>query len=171
MKKNKLKKLIAFTMALTLSASVFMGCKNNDSESTSDESIMDSVISVETTMTNAKVDGEKADSKGTELSTMISFAPAPAGHGNPSVNGGPDWSMEPIIYDYLCDYSSQPEKTFKPSLLESYDFKDKVLTLKLKKDLKWSDGSAITADDLISNLFIDMTVNKIAYYKELIIHH
>lgn len=166
MKKNKLKKLIAFTMALTLSASVFMGCKNNDSESTSDESIMDSVISVETTMTNAKVDGEKADSKGTELSTMISFTPAPAGHGNPSVNGGPDWSMEPIIYDYLCDYSSQPEKTFKPSLLESYDFKDKVLILKLKTDLKWSDGSAITADDLISNLFIDMTVNKIAYYAE-----
>ena len=39
MKKNKLKKLIAFTMALTLSASVFMGCKNNDSESTSDESL------------------------------------------------------------------------------------------------------------------------------------
>ncbi|MBE6054806.1 MAG: hypothetical protein E7212_13070, partial [Clostridium sartagoforme] len=44
--------------------------------------------------------------------------------------------------------------------------KDKVLTLKLKKDLKWSDGSDITIDDLMCNLFMDMTVNNIAYYAE-----
>lgn len=167
MKRNKLKQLIALTMTVAISASVFVGCKKGAStENQTAEQIMDQVVSVETAMTNAKVDGEIADSKGTVLRTMVTFTPAPAGHGNPSVNGGPDWSMEPIIYDYLTDYSSQPEKTFKPSLLESYEFKDKVLTLKLNKDLKWSDGSPITADDLFCNLFIDMTVNKIAYYAE-----
>lgn len=74
--------------------------------------------------------------------------------------------MQPLIYDYLCDYSSQPEKTFKPSLLESYDFTDKVLTLKLRDDIKWSDGSAITADDLLCTLFMEMTMNKIATHAE-----
>lgn len=169
MKKNKLKKIIAISMVLAMSLTSLVGCGNSNKDvETTSESILDSVVSVETALTNAKIEGEKADSKGTVLNTMVTFTPAPAGHGNPSVNGGPDWSMEPIIYDYLTDYSSQPEKTFKPSLLESYEFKDKVLTLKLKKDLKWSDGSAITADDLFCNLFIDMTVNKIAYYAETV---
>ncbi|WP_291648271.1 ABC transporter substrate-binding protein [Clostridium sp.] len=166
MRKNKLKKLIAFTVVLTLSTSVFIGCKNNEPGNTDADSIMDSVISVETALKNARVEGDIADSKGTELSTTVYFTPGAAAHGNPAVNGGPEWSMEPIIYDYLCDYSSKPEKTFKPSLLESYEFKDKVLTLKLKDGLKWSDGSDITIDDLMCNLFVDMTVNNIAYYAE-----
>ena len=171
MKRNKIKNFIAVAMVLTMSLTSLVGCGNpkkdtSGNSGTTEESILDSVISVETALTNAKLEGEKADVKGTVLSTMVSFTPAPAGHGNPLVNGGPDWSTEPLIYDYLCDYSSQPEKTFKPSLLESYEFKDKILTLKLKDELKWSDGSAITADDLMTTLFIDMTVNNIAYYAE-----
>lgn len=167
MKRNKLKTIISISMVLALSLTSLVGCGNTNKDSdTNSESILDSVVSVETALTNAKLEGEKADVEGTVLSTMVTFTPAPAGHGNPLVNGGPDWSLEPIIYDYLCDYSSQPEKTFKPSLLESYNFENKVLTLKLKEDLKWSDGSAITADDLMTTLFIDMTVNNIAYYAE-----
>lgn len=173
MKKTKLSKILAITMALSVSAGLFTGCGATDSAIDSSSSsaeklqnIEDSVTKVETTLTNAKLDGEKADKEGTMITTMVSFTPPPAGHGNPAVNGGPDWSMEPIMYDYLCDYSSQPTKTFKPSLLESYNFEDKVLTLKLKEGLKWSDGSDITADDLMCNLFIDMTVNKIAYYAD-----
>lgn len=172
MKREKLKKIIAVAIVLTISITSLVSC-GKESMATGEgkgsnkaESVLDSVISVETALTNAKLEGEKADVAGTELSTMVSFTPAPACHGNPLVNGGPDWSMQPLIFDYLCDYSSQPEKTFKPSLLESYEFTDKVLTMKLKKDLKWSDGSAITADDLICNLFIDMTINNIAYYGE-----
>lgn len=167
MKSNKLKTIISVSMVLVMSLTSLIGCSNSNKDSgTKSESILDSVVSVETALTNAKLEGERADVKGTELSTMVSFTPAPAGHGNPLVNGGPDWSTEPIIYDYLCDYSSQPEKTFKPSLLESYNFENKILTLKLKEDLKWSDGSAITADDLMTTIFIDMTVNNIAYYAE-----
>ncbi|MGG7143158.1 ABC transporter substrate-binding protein [Clostridium nigeriense] len=167
MKRNKLKTIISISMVLVLSLTSLISCSNTNKDSGSgSESILDSVVSVETALTNAKLEGEKADVEGTVLSTMVSFTPAPAGHGNPLVNGGPDWSTEPLIYDYLCDYSSQPEKTFKPSLLESYNFENKILTLKLKEDLKWSDGSPITADDLMTTIFIDMTVNNIAYYAE-----
>lgn len=176
MKRNKLKKLIAISMVVTISLTSLVGCgskveggSNNTETSDSVEGtgeILDSVISVETALKNAKLEGEKADVEGTVLSTSVYFTPGAAAHGNPSVNGGPEWSMEPLIYDYLCDYSSKPEKTFKPSLLEEYTFEDKVLTLKLKEDLKWSDGTTITSDDLICNIFIDMTVNNVAWYAE-----
>ena len=171
MKRNKLKGIIAVAIALTLSVTSLIGCGNQNAgtatdENVTSESILDSVISVDTVLKNAKLEGEKADVAGTVLSTMVSFTPGAAAHGNPLVNGGPDWSMQPLIFDYLCDYSSQPEKTFKPSLLESYEFENCVLTMKLKDGLKWSDGSAITADDLMCNLFIEMTVNNIAYYAE-----
>jgi peptide/nickel transport system substrate-binding protein len=170
MKKAKLFKTLAVTMVLAMSTSLFVGCgddsSKNASTDTSAKSIEDSVTQVKTKLTNAKLDGEKAPVEGTVLTTMTSFTPPPAGHGNPAVNGGPDWSVEPIIYDYLCDYSSQPQKTFKPSLLEKYEFKDRVLTLTLKKDLKWSDGTPLNADDLICNTFIDMTVNKVAYFAD-----
>ena len=164
MKKNKLKGIISAVLILSLATTALVGCGNSNggSDASSSKSILDSVVSVKTKLTNAKLEGEKADTKGTVLSTMVAFTPAPACHGNPAVNGGPEWSMQPLMYDYLCDYSSQPEKTFKPSLLESYEFKDKVLTLKLRDDIKWSDGSAITADDLLCTLYMEMTMNKIA---------
>lgn len=168
MKKNKLKGIISAVLILSLATTSLIACGSgkNGSDSASSKNILDSVVSVKTKLTNAELDGEKADVEGTVLSTMVAFTPAPAAHGNPAVNGGPEWSMQPLIYDYLCDYSSQPEKTFKPSLLESYDFTDKVLTLKLRDDIKWSDGSAITADDLLCTLFMEMTMNKIATHAE-----
>ncbi|SFU56195.1 peptide/nickel transport system substrate-binding protein [Clostridium sp. DSM 8431] len=168
MKKRKLSRIIAVAIIAALTMTSFIGCGNESSKtatsSSSAEEIQDSIAGVETKLTNAKLDGEEAPVEGTVFRTMFTFTPPPAGHGNPLVNGGPDWSMEPILYDYFCDYSPQPEKTFKPSLLESYDFTDKVLTLKLRENLKWSDGSPITADDLLCDLYIDMTINKIAYY-------
>ncbi|MBD7911285.1 ABC transporter substrate-binding protein [Clostridium cibarium] len=166
MKRTKLTKLIAVAIIASISVTSFTACGNSKKTQENKPSVEDSVSKVETTLTNAKLDGEEAPSDGTTLTTMMTFTPAPAGHGNPAVNGGPDWSMEPIMYDYLCGYSSKPEKTFKPSLLESYEFKDKVLTLKLRQGLKWSDGSPLNADDLLCNLYMDMTVNKIAYYAE-----
>lgn len=171
MKKRKLSRIIAVAIITALTATSFIGCGNSDSSTnsaSSSQEVQDSIAGVETKLTNAKLDGDEAPVEGTVLTTMLTFTPPPAGHGNPAVNGGPDWSMEPIMYDYLCDYSPQPEKTFKPSALESYDFTDKVLTMKLKDNLKWSDGSEITADDLLCTIYIDMTINKTAYYGESI---
>ena len=113
MKRNKLKGIIAVAIALTLSVTSLIGCGNQNAgtatdENVTSESILDSVISVDTVLKNAKLEGEKADVAGTVLSTMVLFTPGAAAHGNPLVNGGPDWSMQPLIFDYLCDYSSQP---------------------------------------------------------------
>ncbi|GKX66816.1 ABC transporter substrate-binding protein [Inconstantimicrobium mannanitabidum] len=169
MKKNKLIKKIALGMTLAMCATSLFGCGQTGSNKPTDNSqIENKIISIKTKLTNAKIDGEKLDGTGKTLTTMVSFTPPPATHGNPAVNGGPDWSMVPLIYDYLCDYSAQPEKTFKPSLLDSYKFENKVLTLNLKKDLKWSDGSPLNADDIMNDIFVNMTVNKVAYYAESI---
>ena len=51
-------------------------------------------------------------------------------------------------------------------IVKKYEKNNILIVLKLKEGLKWSDGSTITADDLICNLFIDMTINNIAYYGE-----
>src|SRR5690242_14485261 len=106
MKKSKLSKILILSMVLTMTVTSFIGCgsKNNSTKAATSQSIEDSVTKVATTLKNAKLDGEKAEVSGSVLTTVLSFTPAPAGHGNPAVNGGPDWSMEPIIYDYLCDY-------------------------------------------------------------------
>lgn len=170
MKKGKILGLISEAIIIIVLTS-FIGCDYDVASSNLNnaEEYDGSIMGIKTKLTNAKLDGKEASVDGTVLTTTLTFTPPPAGHGNPAVNGGPDWSMEPILFDYLCGYSLQPEKTFKPSLLESYEFKDKVLTLKLKEGLKWSDGSPMTADDLLCTIYIDMTINKIAYYAESVI--
>ncbi len=122
---------------------------------------------VETTLKNAKLDGNIDTAKKT-ITTMLSFTPAPALNGNPQVEGGPDWSLQPLLYDSLCDYSSQPEKVFKPQLLESYTWENKELTMKLKPDLKYSDGSPINADELLNNIYVDQGNLQVQAYAEKI---
>lgn len=143
MKKLALKLIIA-SVALTMMTSVFAGCK--DSSKTTDTG--------------------KADGKGFKLSkpakadstkvftTLINTQPLPAFNGNPYDAAGLDWSVQPLIFDYLADYSPFPQRTFKPSLLEKYEFKNKVLSMTLKKDLKWSDGSTLNADDVLANFYL-----------------
>ncbi len=96
------------------------------------------------------------------LTTLIDIQPPPAFNGNPYDTAGIGWSIQPLVYDYLCDYSPLPEKTFKPSLLESYEMEGTTLTLKLKDGLKWSDGTALTAEDVITNYYVN--VGKSAFW-------
>ncbi len=96
------------------------------------------------------------------LTTLIDIQPPPAFNGNPHDTAGIGWSIQPLVYDYLCDYSPFPEKTFKPSLLESYDMDGTTLTMTLKEDLKWSDGSDLTAEDVITNYY--MHVGRSAFW-------
>ena len=69
MKKNKLKGIISTVLILSLATTSLVACgSSNNNNSSSSQNILDSVISVKTKLTNAKLDGEKADSKGTVLS-------------------------------------------------------------------------------------------------------
>lgn len=157
----KVKRLTAFMVSLMLGAGVFTGC-GSDSEET-----LLTAMEVKTNLSDTKLEGEK-DTEAETLTTLLSFTPEPAGHGHPYVEGGPDWSIQPLIYDTLCDYSSQPETEFKPQLLESYTQDGRVLTLKLKEGLCYSDGSPINADELLNNMYMDLSNLQLLVYAESI---
>lgn len=154
----KIKSAIAMVLALGLTASVFTGCAEpgkakDPSEGTSGLSM--------------KLDGKKSEEDKT-LTTFITFEAPPAFNGNPYDSAGINWSLQPLLYDNLADYSAFPEQTFKESLLESYKLEDKVLTMKLKSGLKWSDGSALTAEDVMTNYYVNVGKSAIWTYAEKI---
>lgn len=144
MKKVALKLIIA-SVALTMASSVLVGCKKDDAAPTTAANKANQVFKLSKP---AKADSTKV------FTTLINTQPLPAFNGNPYDAAGLDWSVQPILFDYLADYSPFPERTFKPSLLEKFEFKNKVLTMTLKKDLKWSDGSPLNADDVLANFYL-----------------
>lgn len=57
-----------------------------------------------------------------------------------------------LIYEQLFDFNTADKSQFMPSLATKYTWKDKAgkaLDLALDPKAKWSDGSALTADDVI----------------------
>ena len=162
-------------MAAAVAGMILTGCGNAASGSGGSEGggggesaeAIETALSVETTLTNTKLEGEKDENSRT-VTTLLEFTPEPAGHGHPYVEGGPNWSLQPLIYETLCDYSSQPETTFKPQLLESYTWEDQVLTMKLKEGLQYSDGSEINADELLNNMYMDLSNQQLLMYAESI---
>lgn len=58
-----------------------------------------------------------------------------------------DYARE-IVYETLFMYNQNDGKLY-PLLAKSYDEKDNVFTIHLNPDAKWSDGTALTADDCV----------------------
>lgn len=146
MKKVALKLIVA-SIALTMTSGIFAGCSGKDKTEPTAANNTKQVFKLDKP---AKKDSTKV------LTTLINSAAPPAFNGNPYDAAGIDWSIQPLVYDYLADYAPFPERTFKPSLLEKYEMKNKVLTMTLKKDLKWSDGSPLNADDVIANFYLGL---------------
>ena len=166
--RKRVKALVGTLLAVAMLSGTLTGCgkagtgsEGGDSKGQATEA--ETALCVQTKLTNTKLEGEKDESKGT-ITTLLEFTPEPAGHGHPYVEGGPNWSLQPLIYETLCDYSSQPETTFKPQLLENYTWEDKVLTMKLKEGLKYSDGSDINADEVINNMYMDLSNLQLLVY-------
>lgn len=89
------------------------------------------------------------------LTTLLNIEPPPAFHGNPFDDvAGLNWSVQPFLFEALTDYSPLPTKEFKASGLESWKLDGNKLTLVLKKGLKWSDGSPLTMDDVMTGFYI-----------------
>lgn len=100
-----------------------------------------------------KLTGDVDTSK--TLTTFVNIQPPPAFHGNPYDDvAGLNWSVQPFLFDTLTDYSPLPTKEFKPSALESWKLEGNKLTLVLKQGLKWSDGSPLTMDDVMTGFYI-----------------
>lgn len=114
-----------------------------------------------------KLEGEVDDTK--TLTTLIATDGSPAFNGNPfDETAGADWSIQPFLFDYLAFFSPYPERTFKTSLLDSYTFENRVATLALKPDLKWSDGSVIDAEDLLTHYYCQVGRSTVWQYIESI---
>lgn len=169
--KGIMKKFMALALCIVMTASVLVGCSkksntvdntnnnnnnvnnnnnssnNNNNQKTPEETILPGVKNDLSMVVSGEVDTSKT------LTTLIDVDASPAFNGNPYDVAGINWSLSPLVYDYLAFYTPFPERTFKTSLLESYDFTDKVLTMKLLPDLKWSDGSVLNADDLMTQYY------------------
>ncbi|WP_277258725.1 ABC transporter substrate-binding protein [Merdimonas faecis] len=165
MRKKRMKRAVSLLLAAVMTAGLLAGCQGEENES--DGGKIKTALDVETKLKDTKLEGEIDESK-TTITTLLSFTPEPAGHGHPYVEGGPDWSIQPLIYDTLCDYATQPETEFKPVLLENYTWEDKVLTMKLKEGLMYSDGTPINADELINNMYMDLSNLQLLIYAESI---
>lgn len=165
--REKVKRLAALLLAAALACTALAGCKGGGTPAGGSADDAKTALDVKTTLTNTQLDGEKDENSRT-LTTVLTFTPEPAGHGHPTVEGGPDWSLQPLIYDYLCDFSSQPETTFKPQILESYELDGNVLTMKIKEGLKYSDGSPINADEVMNSMFMDLSNLQLLVYAKSI---
>lgn len=164
--RKKTTKCIAILMAVLLAGTSLAGCGGKGGGG-GEGGEAATALEVKTTLTDTKLEGE-VDENNRTLKLILTFTPEPAGHGHPYVEGGPDWSTIPFLYDYLTDYGATPESRFEPQLLESFEQQDKVLTLKLKEGLKYSDGSPINADELLNNFYMDLsTLNLLAYAESI----
>ncbi len=179
--KNILKRLMVAALCIALSVSALAGCskssdpKENTNQNTNENTNGNTDVSptgegtilpgIENDLTMV-VEGEVDSTK--TLTTLIDVDASPAFNGNPYDVAGINWSVYPFVYDYLAFYTPFPERTFKTSALESYDFTDKVLTMKLLPGLKWSDGSALNADDLMTQYYCSVGRSTIWNYIDTI---
>lgn len=67
-----------------------------------------------------------------------------------------DWPQKSNVARQFCEplVRWQPDGTFTPSLLESWEVSDdaKTYTLKVRQDATWTNGDRFTADDVIFNI-------------------
>lgn len=163
------KRIAALTLAAVMSVSALAGCGGQDTDNTTaaagtSAEVQPNLDGVENTLT-MHVEGEVDKSK--TLTTLIDCDATPAFNGNPyDETAGINWSLQPFMFDYLAFYAPMPERTIKNSMMESYTYEDKVMTIKLLPDLKWSDGSVLNADDLMTNFYCDIISNQIWNYTE-----
>ena len=181
--KALLQKAITLTLCITMGLILLIGCRkdsttketdtntNKEEENTNankatnplDTSTVLPGIENDLTMV---VEGEVDTSK--TLTTLIDCDASPAFNGNPYDAAGLNWSIQPFLYDYLTFYTPYPERTFKTSMLESYQYENNILTIKLLPDLKWSDGTVLDATDVMTAFYTAVGRNTMWNYIDTI---
>lgn len=153
------KKRFSVLMALMIVISlVFSACSestnNLTNTSASNEKSANEDASKDTNEDTNK-DGYKEDPEDPDIDTFVTTWNTGALEtmcGNPFVSGGVPFGE--FVYDSLFDYSPLPKDTFLPAIGESFEESGTELTVKLKKDVKWSDGETFTSKDVVNTFNI-----------------
>ena len=126
MKKTLLKRSLALSLVLASTFTIFAGCGAGASTQAFLESTTNSIFRT---------------SGGYDLPETLHANPmAPPGLGN----------IGDYVYERLLDYVPLPEKTYMPVLAESFKEEGNVVTMKLRKGVKWNDGADFTSKDVIT---------------------
>lgn len=165
---QKAKRVVALLLAVLMTLGMLAGCGSQEEpapeNTTAPAEVQPNLAGVDNDM-EMEIEGEVDKTK--TLTTLIDCDATPAFNGNPfDETAGINWSLQPFMYDYLAFYSPMPERTFKNSLMESYTYENMVMTIKLLPDLKWSDGTALNADDVMTNFYCDLMSSQIWSYME-----
>ncbi|ROY91321.1 hypothetical protein EGW76_03210 [Enterococcus gallinarum] len=77
----------------------------------------------------------------------------PTAHSNPYISGFIGGGIEPYVQEALFSFTPVGEggENFKPRLASSYSIDQNVINITLKEGIKWSDGSDITAQDVLTS--------------------
>ena len=77
----------------------------------------------------------------------------PTAHGNPYISGFIGGGIEPYVQEALFSFTPVGEggENFKPRLASSYSIDQNVINITLKEGIKWSDGSDIIAQDVLTS--------------------
>ncbi|MGL5149500.1 MAG: ABC transporter substrate-binding protein [Clostridium sp.] len=132
----KLKKILSLTLAGVLATSILAGCGGKDEFQKAAE---------------AKI---FRTSGGYEVpETLHANAVAPPGVGN----------LGDYMHERLFDYVPLPDKTFIPVLGTEIVEEGKTTTIKLRKGVKWFDGTEFTAKDVVSQLNISFITGSVIW--------
>lgn len=142
----KMRKSMLILLMLVLAlGTALAGCGGGEA---TDDTTQDTT----TDTTDTKTEDTTKEEEGPKPGGTVTFAmfSAPAGVFNPILY---EDAYEANVLQYVFNnlFDLQDDLTFGPELAESWSFSEdkKVLTVKLRQDVKWHDGEQFTADDVV----------------------
>ncbi|MBC5629469.1 ABC transporter substrate-binding protein [Clostridium sp. NSJ-6] len=152
------KKLLAGLLASLMTVSFLVGCGSNNTENVTDDNTQkteesekteETTNEEETTVANSTPRNETLYFNGQQWGTINNWNPMSANSNNAMAIQQVD-SARVLIYETLFLYNML-DGSLQPLLGESYEWNadQSQLTIKLNPAAKWSDGTKVTAEDVV----------------------